>query len=102
MMDHRYSTPLTGENLAVAYISYVYELWQSNYQAVAEAYRALGLTVPTERAINAALATDTDLVHPSEWVLSRAFQAHLIKTAQWTPETAADFQPQPRYALRVS
>lgn len=84
--------PLTGEELAVAYTSFVQDLWETDPETVKARYGG-ARTPRTAGQLTEVLGADTDLIHPSKWALSDLFAQHLRDTGRWLPDTAAEFAP---------
>lgn len=82
------NAPLVGEDLAVAYISYVNDLFSRQPNAVRRRYNE---TIPGPVALARTLGDDTDHTYPSKWAFAESFIHYLKSTGQWSPETAHEF-----------
>lgn len=86
-------TPLTGEELVVAYIAWVDNTWATNPARIREGYAELMMDVHDDASQREATICDTDLVHPSNWAFRTDFIAHLMATGRLSAETAAELAP---------
>lgn len=85
--------PMIGEELVVAYVAWVDNLWVADPGRVKAGYCLLD--VHDDESQRQATIMDTDMVPPSRWTFRDAFVAHLKRTGQYAPETAAEFlEPQ--------
>lgn len=90
--------PLTGEELVVAYIAWVDQTWATDPKRIADGYADLMIDVRDDRTQRAATISDTDMVHPSNWVFLTDFITHLKSAGQYSTETAAELAPIPQAA----
>lgn len=88
--------PLTGEELVVAYIAWVDQTWARDPQRIITGYADLMIAVTDNRTQREATISDTDMVHPSNWVFLADFIEHLKATGQYSIETATELSKAPQ------
>lgn len=91
-------TPLTGEELVVAYIAWVDAAWAADPERIRAGYADLMIDAHDDRTQRQATISDTDMVHPSNWVFLAEFIDHLKATDQYSDETAAELAPIAQHA----
>lgn len=90
--------PLTGEDLAVAYVAWVDRTWVTNPARIRNGYAELMIDVRDNRSQRAATISDTDMTQPHNWVFRDAFIEYLKATGQYSQETANELAPAPQFA----
>lgn len=85
--------PLVGEELVVAYIAWVDNTWATDPERIRAGYADLMIDVRDDRTQRQATISDTDMVHPSNWVFRADFIDHLKATGQYSDETASELTP---------